>query len=105
MEEENKVEEYAGDDPKSVETTYLGLAFIVLLVVTVVAVVALTYRQQHLQAQKNVLAPSFVTIEEVQSLHQQQLDGYLWIDPANGKVTSPIEGGRARVLEVYGEQD
>ncbi|HIA26986.1 MAG TPA: hypothetical protein EYN79_02540 [Planctomycetes bacterium] len=105
MEEENRVEDYSGDDPKSVETTYIGLAFAVLLAVTVIAVVFLTYRQQYLEAQRSVITPSFATLKEVREIQEVQLNGYTWVDPGNNRVTIPIEEGRARVLEEYGDPE
>lgn len=95
--------EGAGDDPSAIPTWYGGIVFTILFVVSAYLLAFLTgYEEEVVDQEMNRFKSR--ELEEVQGIHNSQLNGYTWTDRDNNRVSVPLEQGKNEVLRRYGKQ-
>jgi hypothetical protein len=87
------------DDPSPGRTAYVGAVFIILFVLTVIALIAYFDRVRSQEFEIKVVDRPFDAVRDLRSQQVGKLEEYRWIDRGAGTVTIPIERAMELVVD------
>jgi hypothetical protein len=87
-------------DPRSAPTVLVGGVGLVLLAVIVLLLEVLYQRTSQAEIERKVVAEQPRELRQLQAEQLEQLNGYRWVDPAQGVVAIPID----RAIELMVEE-
>jgi hypothetical protein len=90
------------DDPSAGRTAYVGAVFILLFVLTLIALVGYFDRVQTEEFEAKVIDRSAAPAHDLRSQQLGTIQEYRWIDRDAGTVTIPIERAMEVVVEERG---
>ncbi|MGH2569756.1 MAG: hypothetical protein ACRDGR_00935 [bacterium] len=87
------------DDPSPGRTAYVGALFIVVFVLTVIALIGYFDRIRSEEFEVKVVDQPFDSVRDLRSQQLGKLEEYRWIDRGAGTVTIPIERAMELVVD------
>ena len=89
----------AMDDPSPGRTAYVGAVFVVVFVLTVIALIGYFDRVSTEEFEVKVVEQPFDAVRDLRAQQRGKLEEYRWIDRGTGMVTIPIERAMELVVE------
>jgi len=89
------------DDPGSGATLRVGVAGVLLVVLSVIGLEVLYYHTER-RARRALEAAASAERTELQRVQRQRLDGWRWVDRDRGVVAIPVERAMELVIEECG---